>query len=254
MPKKRSIDLVIIGNGLSLPQTTTAILEKSASLSEIDAGDQYLPYYCFNVRLKDKNGEWLPRNVFFHTLREETKPEINCVLLFLHKTHRYRIFVEAEGSRTICQSLNRIEGYNQEEDKIIQCAECPNVPVRRWHNGKPSLCKLCYNFVGIDLDDREPFIITAKSTSATPTKRFLNKFFLRKLKGKDLPLFVYQMRLGLEMPEGTYSVLTFEPKGSNSPAEIERYAAVCDELRASSKVDFTCEQPEDVNADANVPF
>jgi len=254
MPKKRSTELVVIGNGLSLPQTTTALLEKSASLSEIDAGDQYLPYYCFNVRLKDKGDEWLPKDVFFHTLREDTKPEVNCVLLFLHKTHRYRVFTEGEGSRTICQSLNRIEGYNQDEDKIIKCAECPNVPVRRWQNGNPPTCKLCYNFVGIDLDDGEPFIITAKSTSATPTKRFLNKFFLRKFKGDDLPLFVFRLKMRLETPEGTYSVLSFEMVETNSPAEIERYAALCEELRASSKVDFTYEPPEDVNTDEKLPF
>lgn len=254
MPKKQSTELVVIGNGFSLPQSTAALLETSVSLSEIDSGDQYLPYYCFNVRIKDKNGEWLPKDVFFHTLREDAKPEINCVLLFLRKTHRYRVFTEGEGSRTICQSLNRIEGYNQEEDKLIKCAECPYIPVRRWQNGNPSTCKLCYNFVGIDLDDGEPFVITAKSTSATPTKRFLNKFFLRKLKGKDLPLFVYRVKLKLERPEGTYAVLTFELVDTNSGTEIMRYAELCEELRASSKVDFTYEEPEDVSADEKLPF
>ncbi len=69
-----------------------------------------------------------------------------------------------------------------------------------------------------------------------------------------MPLFVFRVKLSLETPEGTYSVLTFEMTETNSPSEIERYAALCEELRASSKVDFTYEPPEDVNADSNVPF
>lgn len=255
MSKRNSRDLVVISEGLTLPGKTTAILEKSSSLSEIDAGDQYLPYYCFNVRLKGKDDEWLPRNVFFHTLREDTKPEINSVLLFLHKTYRYRIFTEGEGSKTICQSLDRVEGIRREDGVVIRCFECEYSPSRPWQNGRPPLCKLCYSFVGIDIDDREPFIITTKSTSATPTKRFLNKFFLRKLKGKDLPLFVYKTRLGLEMPEGTYAVITYETTETNSPSEIERYAKICEELMASSKIDYTFEQPEDVSEEeVEVPF
>jgi len=43
MTKRNSKDMVAISEGFSLPQKTTAVLEASSSLSEIDASDQYLP-------------------------------------------------------------------------------------------------------------------------------------------------------------------------------------------------------------------
>jgi len=68
-----------------------------------------------------------------------------------------------------------------------------------------------------------------------------------KLKGKNLPLFIYKTRLSLEMPTGTYAVITYEPIETNTPSQIERYAKICEELMTSSKIDYTFKQPEDVN-------
>jgi len=99
----------------------------------------------------------------------------------------------------------------------------------------------------MDVEDGEPFIITAKSTSLSPARQYLNKNFLRKLQGVDLPLYVYQTHLGLMQPNGTYAVLTFERGPANSAKDIRGFAALTKDLLASRRLDFTFEQPEEVD-------
>ena len=211
------------------------------------------PYYCFNVKLQDPEGKWYGPDVFFHTLREDTKPEIDCVLLFLHKTHRYRVYTEEAGSQTLCQSLDCRMGIWRDTAEQLPCQGCEHA---QWKNHTPPACKLCYSFVGVDLEDSGPFIVTAKSTSLSPARQFLNKYFLRKLQGKDLPLYVYQSHLGLIQPKGTYSVLSLERGQANSPGDIRHFAELTRELLASKRLDFTFEQPEVVeDAEAeDLPF
>lgn len=243
--KQEETALVKVNGDLALTSDLIPELEQSPSLQEIDEGDRMTPYYCFNVKLKDPEDNWYPKDVFFHTLREDTKPELGCVLLFLHKTNRYRIFDEKEGSKTLCRSLDCREGIWTDTGEVLTCNECE---YREWVNHTPPACKLCYNFVGLDIEDGEPFIITAKSTSISPAKQYLNRNFLRKLQGKDLPLFVYQTHLGLVQPNGTYAVLTFQRGPVNSAKDIRHFAELTRELLASSRLDFTFEQPEEVEA------
>lgn len=240
--------LVTLNGDLSLPTELMVDLEESPSLQEIDEEDRMTPYYSFNVKLKDPEGNWYPPNMFFHTLREDTKPAIDCVLLFLHKTNRYRTYSDETGSKTVCQSLDRKVGFWIDTGEERSCKDC-KYPV--WENHTPPACKLCYNFVGVDMDDGEPFIITAKSTSLSPARQYLNRTFLRKLNGRDLPLYVYRTRLELEQPNGTYAVLTFGRGPANPTQQIRGFAVLTKELLASSKLDFTFEQPEAVDGVAD---
>ena len=150
------------------------------------------------------------------------------------------------GSYIMVSSTNRSldcrVGVWQDSGEEISCKGCEHI---QWTNHSAPPCKLCYNFVGVDVEGTEPFIITAKSTSTTPAKRFLNHYFLKKLRGKDLPLYVYRTRLGLDCPQGTYSVLTFERGPANSPQDIRTFAKVTKELLASTRLDFSFEQPEE---------
>ena len=253
MAKSQTVEetaLVTINGDLAIPEGLVEQLEGSPSLQEIDGEDRMTPYYCFNVKLTDTEGKWYPPDVFFHTLTEDTKSQIDCVLLFLHKTNRYRTFDEKEGSKTLCRSLDCYMGVWQDTGDELLCKDCK---YQRWTNQGAPPCKRCYNFVGVDLDDREPFIITAKSTSMTPAKRFLNHHFLKKLRGKDLPLYVYRTRLSLECPKGTYAVLQFDVIGQNTVEEIEAYTGLCGELLQSQRLDFTFEQPEEVEEEGSEP-
>lgn len=241
--KQKETALVTLNGDLALPEDLIPELDDSPSLQEIDGEDRMTPYYCFNVKLQDDEGGWYPKEVFFHTLREDTKPLIDCVLLFLHKTNRYRTYSDETGSETVCQSLDRKSGVWMDTGEERLCKGCEYTV---WKNHTPPPCKLCYSFVGMDADDGEPFIITAKSTSLSPARQYLNKNFLRKLQGRDLPLYVYRTHLGLEQPNGTYAVLTFERGPANTPNDIRAFAALTKELLASTRLDFAYEQPEAV--------
>lgn len=242
--------LVAVHPGLELPAEIVPVLESSRSLAEIDETDTLIPWYFFNMKLKDKHDRWLPPNAFFHSLREDTRERIETTLLFLHKTHRYTVYEEGEGTKVLCSSLDRVKGLWRETGEPLDCATCRFAPIpAHWKNGTPPPCRLIWTFIGFDEQHQEPFAINVKSTSMTPAKRFLNTHFLRKFRGKDLPLFVYRVRLSLEQPTGTYAVLTFEQIGVNPPDAITQYAALAETLIGSARVNFEAEQPEDVEPD-----
>jgi hypothetical protein len=248
--------LVTIRPGVVVPEDIIPVLESSRSLQEITPEDALIPWYFFNMSLKGQDGKWLPKEQFFHSLREDTRASIDCTLLFLHKTHRYAIFEEAEGTKILCSSLDRITGHWRETGETLECATCEYAPIpAHWKNGTPPPCKLIWTFVGFDEAHEEPFAISAKSTSMTPAKRFLNTHFIGKFKGRDLPLFVYKVRLSLTQPTGTYAVLQFEVTGMNTPEEIKRYAALAEALIGSSRINFEAEQPEETGETGDgMPF
>ena len=245
--------LVVIRPGLELPAEVMPVLESSRSLQELDEQDTLVPWLFFNMLRKGPDDQWLPKNVFFHSLREDTRETVECTLLFLHKTHRYSIFEEGDGTKILCSSLDRVHGLWRVTGEPLTCEGCQYAPIpAHWKNGTPPPCRLIWTFVGYDEQCQEPFAINVKSTSMTPAKRFLNTHFIGKFKGKDLPLFVYKTRLVLTQPTGTYAVLGLEIAGLNSPDEITRYAALAEALIGSARINFEADQPEDV--DHAVPF
>ena len=241
--------LVTIRPGIEVPEDVVPVLESSRSLVEIDEQDAMIPWYFFNMRLQDADGKWHPREAFFHSLREDTRETVDCTLLFLHKTHRFTQFDEGEGTKVLCSSLDRQSGVWRETGEILDCATCEYSPIpAHWNNGTPPPCRLIWTFVGFDEEYQEPFAINAKSTSMTPAKRFLNTHFIGKFRGRDLPLFVYKVRLSLNQPTGNYAVLGFQITGMNTPEDIKRYASLVETLQASPDINFETVQPEDVGA------
>ena len=248
--------LVTIRPGVELPGDVVPVLESSRSLQEVDESDTMIPWLFFNTKLKSPDDQWIAKDVFFHSLREDTRETVDCTLLFLHKTHRYSTYDEGEGTKILCSSLDRVSGVWRESGETLDCETCEFAPIpKHWKNGTPPPCRLVWTFIGFDEELQEPFAINAKSTSMTPAKRFLNTHFLKKFKGKDLPLFVYKTRLTLNQPNGTYAVLGFENTGVNAPDVIKRYAALAEALIGSSRINFEAEQPEETDeAGEPVPF
>ena len=244
--------LVAIRPGLELPASVLSILETSRSLQEVEEQDTMIPWLFFNMALKDSEGKWLPKNAFFHSLREDARETIDCTLLLLHKSHRYTLYDESEGTKVLCSSLDRVHGTWRETGEIIPCTTCALSPIpSHWKNGTPPPCRMIWTFVGFDEFHQEPFAINVKSTSMTPAKRFLNTHFLGKFQGKDLPLFVYKARLTLDQPTGTYAVLQMGIRGMNTPSAMKRYAELTEILLGSGRINFDAEQPE--QAEVEVP-
>ncbi len=244
-----SVALVSLANNLSLPQEFIEELQQSQSLVEIAPEDRLIAHECFNVKLKDKDDQWIPANRFFNTVTEEPSAEIDAVLLFLKKSRRYVVWDDDAGSTLTCHSLDLQVGNWQEPAEIKQCLSCP---YQRWNgngrNHEPPKCKLVWNFVGINLKTGDPFIISAKSTSLRPMKQFLNRHFIGKLRGKNLPLFCYAVKLKLTQPIGTYAVLEPEAGPPFSGEEIKTWHRLAHELWNSQRVDLVQMSPEDIES------
>ena len=253
--------LVPIRGDLALPQDFISTLEQSQSLAEITPEDRLIPHECFNVKLQ-KDGQWIPTNRFFNTVTEEVNEEINAALLFLKKSRKYVVWDEDAGSTLMCHSIDLETGNWQEPAEYKRCEICP---LQRWNgngrNSEPPKCKLVWNFVGVNLKNGDPFIVSAKSTSMKPVRSFLNRHFIGKLRGKNLPLFCYAVRLRLYQPTGTYAVLQPEVGPTFGREEIETWHRLSQELWNSRRIDLTQTPPEEVETpspqgkeDENLPF
>ena len=240
--------LIALQNGLALPEDMVGELEQSESLVEITPDDRLLAHECFNVKLKDSNGQWIPSSRFFNTVTEEATEDIDAVLLFLKKSRRYVQWDEDAGSTLMCYSTDLQIGNWQEPAKLLKCETCP---FQKWNgngrHGQPPKCKLVWNFVGINLTTGDPFIVSAKSTSLKPVKQFLNKYFIGKLRGKNLPLFCYAVKLRLTQPIGTYAVLQPEIGEPFKREDIATWHRLSQELWNSRRIDLTQMPPEEID-------
>jgi hypothetical protein len=244
-----STALVSLSNGLSLPHEMVDQLAQSESLSELTPDDRMIAHECFNVKLKDGNGQWIPPSCFFNTVTEEVTEDIDAVLLFLKKSRRYVQWDDDAGSTLMCYSLDMQTGNWQEPFKLLTCDTCPYQKWGNGRNGEPPKCKLVWNFVGVNLTTGNPFIVSAKSTSIKPMKQFLNKYFIGKMRGKNLPLFCYAVKLRLTQPIGTYAVLQPEIGEPFHREDIETWYRLAKDLWASRRIDLTQLPPEEIGED-----
>lgn len=205
-----------------------------------------IAHECFNVKLKDKNGQWIPPHAFFNTVTEDVTAELDAVLLFLKKSRRYVQWDDDAGSTVMCYSLDMQTGNWQEPADLRRCDTCPFQKWGNGRNGKPPTCKLVWNFIGINLTTGDPFIVSVKSTSLKPMRQFLNKHFIGKLRGKNLPLFCYAVKLRLVQPIGTYAVLQPDIGEPFTREDIETWHRVSHELWNSRRIDLTQLPPEDI--------
>jgi hypothetical protein len=212
-------------------ELSTQLLEECGGytgLEEADGEDYKLPLYTFNMKWKDpKTGRPIPPDVFFHTVTEEHKPTVRCVLLRLKKANRMATFIDGVGTKVLCRSLDRITGV-MEDGSTRLCQGCPDFVWRSESDGKGGSrrvkpCGVNYHFIALDLDTEEPFVIRVKGTSVDPVKSYLNRHFLKKRRTPrgllDVPLFVTETLLSLKMSDNmNYAILSLE-KGQTLPPE-----------------------------------
>ena len=252
-PKKTETTAVATVNpatDLALPDDLAQELGELNALGELDKDDRPLPIKAYNMKMKDDEGEWVPKDSFFDTSTEEIVESIDGVLLTIKKTRRNSIYIEGQGSEILCRSDDMKTGFDQ-DGKEIECASCHK---KNWRRNEKPECSLVYNFIGVDQATGQPFLVRAKGTSLAPARRYIAKFFTSKLKLKngqyaDLPLFVFKTRLSLEKPDGTYAVLKMENLGQCSNEEILQYKALYETFREFRKVDLDSDQPADPSAD-----
>lgn len=237
---------------LALPPDLAEELGELDALSELGREDRPLPIMAFNMKMKDADGGWIPKNVFFNTSTEETVEDIEGVLLTVKKTRRRSNYVEGQGTEILCRSDDLKTGVDA-DGKHIQCESCPK---KNWLRNEKPECSLIYNFIGYDLRTRQPFVVRAKGASLQPTRRYIAKWFTNKLRLKDgrfadYPLFVYRTRLSLDTPEGTYAVLRMENMGVCPNEEIVQYKALYETFKNFRQVDLDNGQPEAKESDSD---
>ena len=199
-------------------------------LEQVDGDDLQIPVKVFNMKGKDpETGRAMAPDVFFDTVAEETQEQIEAVLTYLHKTHEWREYDEAEGrSRVRCRSLDRVTG-TMEDNTQRPCEGCPDA---RWVtiNGKRTRrCGPVYNVYGVEKETRRPFVIRFKRTSLRAIKQYLNRHFIGKriVKGKraNYPLFAMETKVGLRMSEDGKYALPVLQRGAVLDAESIKAAA-----------------------------
>ena len=241
---------------LALPDDLLDELAELGALDELDKEDRPLPFWIFNAKIKTEDESWVPKDMFFNTVTELCKDDIDCVLLHLRKTRRHAEYIEGVGTQVYCRSEDRIEGIT-EDGEVRACDSCPN---KNWGAGRgrdaAPKCGIVYNLIGIDLEDQTPFIVRAKSTSLKPVQKYIARHFAGKMKRSkgglgDFPLFVYKTRLSLRMPTDNYSVLTLENIAPCSEDEIREFQALYKYFKDSARVRTDIEPAENMDETDN---
>lgn len=177
----------------------------SDGLEEVDASDIKLAAKVFNMKSTDASGDPLPPNVFFDTVTEQTKKELNLLPFSLHKSREWRSFDESKQESVIhCRSMDSETGTMADGTRR-PCEGCPDyqwatnpVTKKRGRN-----CGDVYNLFAIDRDDNQPCVIRFKRTSLDVIKSHLNKHHLNKRsiggKRSNYPLFSFTVKASLKM-------------------------------------------------------
>jgi len=259
-PKKESTALAPenpTALALALPPELAEELGELNALGELGREDRPLPIMAFNMKMKDPDGNWIPKDRFFNTATEEVIDVIESVLLTVKKTRRHANYGEGQGTEIHCLSDDLKTGYDI-DGKQIACEKCPK---KNWLRNEKPQCATVYNFIGVDLKTGQPFVVRVKGASLPPTRKYIAKFFTAKLRLKsgqfaDLPLFVFKTRLSLDIPEGTYSVLRMENIGPCAKEEILQFKGLYETFQNFRQVDLDSEQPaakDDSEKDEDLP-
>ena len=202
-------------------------------LEELGAEDIKIGLKVFNFKGTTPAGDPIPPNVFFDTIEETTKKELDLALLTYTKGNEWREFDQATQQNVVhCRSFDRETGTMSDGTERY-CEGCPDA---KWQTdpstGKRSRrCGPVYNAVAVERDVGTPCIIRFRRTSLPVFQSYLNKHFIgrRIVAGKpaNYPLFAFATKATLKMEKSgaaSYAVPVLERGAVLSRAEIEQHA------------------------------
>ncbi len=192
-------------------------------LEDVGGEDIKLALRLWNMRGLDKNGKTYPNDVFYDTISEDTRPEIECVFLLTRKSKRYDVFNnDTNKTEVFCQSADRITGTTEKHPGLPAetkrpCGGCPDdgwfrYPSGHAQEGKPyKRCGEQHTVVAVEALTQKPFLIRFKKTSLKPFRNYLMAHHVggRVSGGKrgNIPLFAYVCGIRLENHEsGNYAL------------------------------------------------
>ena len=182
--------------GLDLGGTT--------GLEEVDQSDFRLAGITLNFSAL-VNGQQYPKTMWVNTLTEEALAELVLVLLVMHKSRVWSEFVQGEGTKRFCSSWDTKTGTLAATGEQRKCEGCPDAAWRNEGSKRvPPKCGEVHNVVALNRANNDLVMLRVKRTAMDPWKAFLNKFFLGKRalasgKRDNMPLFVFETKLGSKM-------------------------------------------------------
>jgi hypothetical protein len=212
-------------------------------LGSVDNEDIRITSLLFNLKGMNSRGELRQLNEFFNTTTETAHRELTVAFVEFSKMNSFRVFNNAENkSETICSSMDRAVGTLRmvhPKNKSLQigaerqCDKCPDAQWRKDEKGKNVRdCATVYNVIGALLDESlspvDPFLIRFAKTSAPAFKSHLNKYHIGKhpvQKGKHVPLFVYAVKLTLQLDKSGNFAVPVLTKGDQLPRATIEYLA-----------------------------
>lgn len=234
-----AVGLAVLGSG---PTDDLAGIEGFAELDIQDDGlteftpdDIKLPVWIWNANITDAEGNPIPKNVFFNTLTEEVRRELDVVLIKVHMTNQWAEFNEETKHNEIrCSSFDRVDG-TMSDGTARKCEGCPDYKWQMLTDNKGKLkrgrkCGPTWLTYAVELATLQPCVIKFKRTGLKPAEDYVSRHHLgqRKLRDKttgkirlvNYPLYTYACRLTLKMADSkTYAYPVIE-RGAVLPAQM----------------------------------
>ncbi|HYC44500.1 MAG TPA: hypothetical protein VED01_03350 [Burkholderiales bacterium] len=215
-------------------------------LEGLDAGDIRTPSILFNLKGKDEEtGRLRQLDEFLVTDTGTYHKQLRVALVAMAKSRSFRVFNEdTNRNELICSSYDRKTGTMRRdhptlavnEGAVRRCEDCPDAEWFKDKKGKNRKnCNEVFNVFGAllsaDLQVESEFLVRFAKTSAPPFTEYLGKHHVKKhpkLRGRDLPLFVYEVLLTLDVDKGGNFARPVLTKGRPLPEEtVKRLAELC---------------------------
>jgi hypothetical protein len=125
---------------------------------------------------------------FWHSLRQESKAEINALVLKLSEVRTKWGRSEISSDPPECASDNAASFKSRDGQNCLECAyRCDN-PWNYSTDERREMCLKGFLLLGIDLDEGEPFVMRLSGISALPMREFATNLRFRAVKNKKEPL------------------------------------------------------------------
>lgn len=206
-------------------------------MEEVGAEDVKIARKVFNAKTIDASGEPVAVNMWFDTITEETKRELDLALLTLTKRNTWSEYDEVEGRTNVrCESLDQVTG-TMDNGRQRPCQGCPDAQWQTDENGRRKRrCGPVYAVLAVERDTQQPCLLTFKKTSLPVIQTHLNKHHIGRMtrngKRANVPLFAYQVTAKLKMSDDKkYAIPVLERGDVLPPEEIKAHAETAKAFR-----------------------
>jgi len=210
-------------------------------LEDIDASDLIIPRLQI-VQPTSQMGA--TAGTIYNVATGEEFKELEIVFLAVHKS-RVRWLINDDGTVNlkeppVCRSNDSRNGQGNPG------GDCSVCPYAMWNGSSKPECNLKYNFLGIVMETRQPFLMSVGGASFKQAKLLINKCVRTKK-----PLYNYIIKLVPELViggKGKYYIYILNTVREATVEEIEEFSVYKQDFTSKAKVQEDSEfEPEEKN-------